>query len=91
MNDLIELAGKHQDAVFLTAFAGLCVVVLAIIFRRLGQPCSDDPKVMLQHIRWELRAARDEFSKYPATREIQEIVEGLGSCEATIDRVVARL
>jgi hypothetical protein len=88
---LVDLLQQHQDAVLLCAMAGMIVVVGAILCRRLGDPSGDDPKVMLRHIRWEIRSARDEFSKYPATRQIQEIVDGLGDCETTIDQVMTKL
>lgn len=91
MQDVLDLLKQQQGAVMLTLGAGAFVVLFAFVFRKLGDYRAAQPKVILKRIRWELRSARDEFSQYPATREIQEIVDGLNSAEATIDRVVAKL
>lgn len=81
----------EQQAILLAGGAALFVVVAAFLFRKLGDYRATQPKVILKRIRWEIRMARDEFSQYPATREIHAIVDGLQSCEETIDRVVAKL
>lgn len=88
---VLDLVAQNKPAVLLTLGAGAFVVIFAFVFRRLAEHRATQPKVILKRIRWEIRTARDEFSQYPATREIQEIVDGLGSCEETIDRVVAKL
>jgi len=81
----------QQQAIILTGGAAGFVLLCAFLFRKLGQVRAASPKVVLRRIRMEIRLARDEFSQYPATRQIHEIVDGLASCEETIDRVVAKL
>jgi hypothetical protein len=92
MNDnFLDLLAQQKPAVFLSLGAAAFVLIFAFLFRRLGDYRAEQPKVILRRISWQLRSARDEFSQYPATREIHEIVDGLDSCERTINKVVARL
>lgn len=86
-----KLLEQQKGALILTAGAGLFVVLMAFVFRKLANHRAADPKVILRRCRMELRLVRNELRHYPATREIHEICAGLDTCEATIDQVVAKL
>jgi hypothetical protein len=90
-DNVFDLLAAQKSAVFLCVGAAGFVLVCAFLFRRMGKMRAASPKASLQRIRVELHLLRDDMQQYPATREVHEIVDGLYSCERTIDKVVAKL